>query len=95
MLAAFISSHFHHDSSGHGVDWKHLKGSRGAPMVQRSRAREVPDFAHGTPQDMVVITSQGRSGFTRWWLGSAAETLVRASGDPVLIIPSRQSAGDE
>ena len=64
-------------------------------VLEGSPAREVLDFAHDTPQDMVVITSHGRSGFTRWWLGSVAETLVRASGDPVLIIPSRQSAEDE
>ena len=64
-------------------------------VLEGSPAREVVDFARDTAQDMVVITSHGRSGFTRWRLGSVAETLVRASGDPVLIIPSRQSAEDE
>ncbi len=61
-------------------------------VLEGTPAREVLDFARDTAEDMVVITSHGRSGFTRWWLGSVAETLVRASGDPVLIIPSRQSA---
>jgi nucleotide-binding universal stress UspA family protein len=31
------------------------------------------------------MSSHGRSGVKRWVLGSVAETVVRHSGDPVLI----------
>ncbi len=36
--------------------------------------------------DLVVLTSHGRTGFTRWALGSIAEKLAKASPVPVLIL---------
>src|SRR5499425_3519289 len=41
--------------------------------------REIPD-------SLVAMCSHGRSGVKRWVLGSVAETVVRHSGDPVLIL---------
>jgi nucleotide-binding universal stress UspA family protein len=32
------------------------------------------------------MCSHGRSGVRRWMLGSVTETVVRHSGDPVLVI---------
>ncbi len=55
---------------------------RGAP------APVLVDFARKTPQSIIVMSSHGRSGLTRWLMGSVAEALVRASGDPVMIIPT-------
>ena len=37
---------------------------------------------------IVVMATHGLSGLTRWWLGSVAETLIRTSADPVLVIPT-------
>ena len=62
--------------------WKVLDGSP---------ARAIVDEPRTMPNDLIVITSHGRTGFTRWWLGSVSEALVRASGDPVLVIPSEQA----
>ena len=39
------------------------------------------------PGDVVVLTSHGRSGVTRWLLGSVAEKLVRAGPAPVVLVP--------
>ena len=39
------------------------------------------------PHDLIAIATHGRSGLTRWALGSVAESLVRGTGDPVLIVP--------
>ncbi len=39
--------------------------------------------------DTVVIASHGRSGMTRWLLGSVAEKIARASTVPVVIVPAR------
>ncbi|MDH3707202.1 MAG: universal stress protein [Acidimicrobiia bacterium] len=39
--------------------------------------------------DLVVMASHGRSGMTRWLLGSMTEKLVRASEVPVLVVPVR------
>ena len=42
-------------------------------------AREIPD-------NFVAMCSHGRSGVKRWALGSVTETVVRHSGDPILIV---------
>lgn len=39
--------------------------------------------------DLVVMASHGRSGMTRWLLGSMTEKLVRAADVPVLVVPVR------
>ena len=45
-------------------------------------------MAHGC--DLIVLCSHGRTGFTRWALGSVAHTLVHQSAVPVLVL--RQEA---
>ncbi len=45
-----------------------------------------------SPDDVIVMTSHGRSGFSRWLIGSVAEKLVRAGSSPVMLIPTRQHA---
>jgi nucleotide-binding universal stress UspA family protein len=42
--------------------------------------------------DLIVITSHGRTGFSRTWFGSVADGLVRRGTSPVLIL--RPIAGD-
>jgi nucleotide-binding universal stress UspA family protein len=58
---------------------------RGAP------AQAIVDLAHEEPQDLIVLTTHGRSGLTRWVIGSVAEAVIRTSGDPVLVIPPPHS----
>lgn len=41
------------------------------------------------PGDLIVLSSHGRSGLTRWLLGSVAEKLVRLAPVPVLLVPTR------
>jgi nucleotide-binding universal stress UspA family protein len=67
-------------AAGVEVEWKLLKGNPTAAIVE---------IAHDTSQSIIALTTHGRSGFTRWMLGSVAEGLVRASGDPVLVIPQQ------
>ena len=64
------------------VQWKLLRGYPGPTIV---------DLARETPQDIVAVATHGRTGVTRWVLGSVAETLVRSAGDPVLVIPPEQT----
>ncbi len=54
---------------------------RGAP------AQAILDQAQQLSESIVALTTHGRSGLRRWVLGSVAEALVRASGDPVLVVP--------
>ena len=47
---------------------------------------EIISFARQTPDNLVAMCTHGRSGVKRWMLGSVTETVVRHSGDPVLIL---------
>lgn len=41
-----------------------------------------------TPADLVVMTTRGRGGLSRWLLGSVADRIVRGAPAPVLLAPS-------
>lgn len=43
---------------------------------------------------LVVMSSHGRGGLSRAWLGSVTDALIRLSKSPVLVIPGRQSDAD-
>lgn len=49
-------------------------------------AEEITSLARKTPDNFIAMSTHGRSGVTRWVLGSVTERVVRHSGDPVLII---------
>lgn len=55
-------------------------------VLRGSPAQTLLDFAHRTPNDPIAITTHGRSGLSRWLMGSVPEALIRASGDPVLVV---------
>ncbi len=38
--------------------------------------------------DLVVMTTHGRGGFTRWLLGSVSEKLIRSGIAPVVLVPA-------
>jgi nucleotide-binding universal stress UspA family protein len=48
-------------------------------------------LASQSPDSLVVLTTHGRSAFTRWFVGSVAEGVVRAASVPVLVIPRQHS----
>lgn len=43
--------------------------------------------------DLIAITTHGRSGLKRWFLGSVAEDLVRRAPVPVLVVRARDEPG--
>lgn len=49
-------------------------------------ADEIIDLAERTPDTLVVMSTHGRGGVSRWVLGSAAERVVRAASVPVLLV---------
>jgi nucleotide-binding universal stress UspA family protein len=50
-------------------------------------------YATATDTDLIVMTTHGRGGLARLWLGSVADALVRASAVPVLLLrPGEQIA---
>jgi nucleotide-binding universal stress UspA family protein len=49
-------------------------------------ADEIISLARQTPDNVIAMCTHGRSGVKRWTLGSVTETVVRHSGDPVLVV---------
>ena len=49
-------------------------------------ADEIIALGNQTPDALIAMCSHGRSGVKRWVLGSVAETVVRHSNDPVLVV---------
>ena len=58
---------------------------------------DVPDAlcqeAIRSDSDLIVMSTHGRGGLTRMWLGSVADAVVRRSSTPVLLV--RPSEGEE
>lgn len=48
---------------------------------------EITRLAQDTDDAMVVMTTRGTSGLTRWVVGSVADGVIRSSGVPVLVVP--------
>ena len=49
-------------------------------------AEAIVDLAQETSNNLVAMTTHGRSGMDRWLLGSVTDRVVRHSGGPVLVI---------
>ena len=54
-------------------------------------ADTIADLAASASNNLVAMTTHGRSGVGRMVLGSVAERVVRQSGDPVLLVRGTQS----
>jgi nucleotide-binding universal stress UspA family protein len=53
-------------------------------------AVEIIDFAKESGADLIVMCTHGRSGITRWMLGSVALKLLTRGEKPILLIRSRE-----
>jgi nucleotide-binding universal stress UspA family protein len=56
--------------------------------IEGDPAAEIIDLACKTPNNVIAMSSHGRSGMGRWILGSVAEKVIHHSRDPVLVIRS-------
>lgn len=71
------------------VDAKVLNG-----MISDSVADMLTHQALSCAADMVVMTTHGRGGLARFWLGSVADELVRRLPMPLLLLRPDQHAPD-
>lgn len=55
-------------------------------IVRGGAAHVIVDVAQETPDNLVAMTTHGRSGPARWTMGSVTDRVVRYSGDPVLVV---------
>jgi len=68
-------------------------GVRAETLVREGDpAAEIAAAARELPADLVVMGTHGRSGVSRWVLGSVAETVLRRVPCPVLTVPAHAPA---
>jgi nucleotide-binding universal stress UspA family protein len=51
---------------------------------------EIIDVAKETGADLIVMNTHGRSGFTRWFVGSVALKVLTRAETPILLIRSKR-----
>ncbi len=57
-----------------------------AEVLMGNPAAEIANYAEKNDTDMIVMSSHGRSGPSRWAYGSVADKIFRASCVPVLMV---------
>ena len=55
-------------------------------VINGKAAENIADFAAHQEADLVIMATHGRSGVSRWVMGSVAERVIRWSCVPVLIV---------
>jgi nucleotide-binding universal stress UspA family protein len=61
-------------------------------MPEGQTVRRIVEAADQPDVDLVVMTTHGRTGLSRMWLGSVADAVVRGSSKPVLLVRPPTSA---
>jgi nucleotide-binding universal stress UspA family protein len=62
-----------------------------AALLDGPAAGALADYVRTRGIGLVVMTTHGRGGLSRWWLGSVADRLVRRTPAPVLLLHPRES----
>lgn len=55
-------------------------------VVDGPPAMAIATYAREMEVDLIVMTTHGRGGISRMWLGSVADAVIRRSGVPVLLL---------
>jgi nucleotide-binding universal stress UspA family protein len=51
---------------------------------------EIIDFAKESGAELIVMSTHGRSGFTRWFVGSVAHRVLTRAESPILLLRSKE-----
>jgi len=73
-----------------GIRSRNIKASY--QVVVGDPATSIIEFSKNKQMDLVVMTTHGKSGLKRAIMGSVADTVVRESGKPVLVIRPHTSS---
>ncbi len=67
------------------------KGFKATAVVRTGQqvAVEIIDFANESAADLIVMCTHGRSGISRWVLGSVALKVLTRAETPILLIRSK------
>ena len=55
-------------------------------IIEGSPHVEIVQFAEGNQVDLIVMSTRGQSGLSRWLMGSVADRVVRGASVPVLLV---------
>ena len=58
----------------------------GIVVLMGEAAEQIVDFAGNEKADLIIMASHGRSGFSRWAMGSVAEKVFHGSSVPILLV---------
>lgn len=58
----------------------------GVVVLMGEAAEQIVDFAGSEKADLIIMASHGRSGFSRWAMGSVAEKVFHGSTVPILLV---------
>lgn len=58
----------------------------GITVLMGKAAEQIVDYAGNEKADLIIMASHGRSGFSRWTMGSVAEKVFHGSSVPILLI---------
>lgn len=62
--------------------------------ISDNPATAIVDFAADHNISLIVMASHGRSGVSRWLLGSVADKVLQTSPVPVIVVPVRKHPTD-
>lgn len=57
-------------------------------VLNGSATESILDYIEDNGVDLVVLSSHGRSGVSRWLMGSTADKVLRRSRVPVFLVPA-------
>ena len=66
-----------------------LPGINTSTIVKSTTSHGIVDVAEEQGADLIIMGSHGRSGVSRWILGSVTENVVQSSKLPVLVVYKR------
>ncbi len=70
----------------------HTQDIKAEPIVLYGNAADkILDFTAENEIDLIIMATHGRSGITRWWMGSVAEKVISEATAPVLLVRSKRS----
>lgn len=61
-------------------------------VLEGDVASAIVDYAQEVPDSMIAMTTHGRSGVGRWFMGSVADKIIRGAAIPVFLI---RAQGDQ
>lgn len=84
----------HYEGQDHAMNYlERIKEARQGPdlaiqtvVMEGDVAGNIVDLAANEEVDLIVMTTHGYSGFTRWMMGSITERVLRQAPCPVLVI---------